>query len=1096
MGSPYYSGDHHAQGRTYLFFGNANGYQIEPQTKDADVIFTGENDNDSSGYSVAGLGDVNGDGYGDLLIAAPNEFSNGKTYLIFGHAGSWKKDVSLSTADVIFNGTIHDVWQINVAGVGDVNGDGLKDFLIGYPYMNRGASYLFFGRTNGWNKTTSVGKADVQFIGETYGDGSGGAVAGVGDVNKDGFDDFMMGAPNNNEIGTSSGKAYLILGRNQGWSKSMSLSKADASFRGTKAYEMAGSSLSGGGDINGDGMDDILIGSNNYNPFGRVNIIYGKQNGWARNVSLSQSDRFIGNSEGIIESAIIAGDMDGDGHADVLVLTTVSSIRLYLGTTIMKKTDLNTTDSDAYMYGISASTIGSLAGGDVNNDGYDDILIGQPLLSTSSWYSGEVYLLYADLGTGPAPIKNIVSYDKTFATPHPCVVENMTVGVELDGKDSNSTRNDISVVRITSDEDIGGIELRLFETDKSTGIFRGTFQIKDRSDLNHGWLKAEQGSRIKVQSVVDPTKVLNISVGPLVMYPNSDHGIAKEDSQYLVQYSTNIKNGSTVWALNTNAKWLKFNSSNETLYGIPDNADVGNWNVGLNVTEDCGCTVKHVFNITVRNTSPKITTHDITSTWEDSLYKVDYNSTDDGQGIITWHLITNATWLGMNSSTGELSGVPHEKDVGSYQVQVSVDDGNGGWDNRTFILTVINVNHPPKILGEDRTAINKYSEYTSDYTVVDPDQNDKVFIWDLQTNATWLKLNYSTGRLFGTPNGYDVGYYWVRLSVMDQEGAMDWRNFTITVLDVNAPPIIDTTDVVNATEDSIYSVQYSVKDPNLDDILTWHLQTNASKWLSIDSNSGFLLGRPGNDDVGSYWVNVSVIDQEKASDFHNFTLTVINVNDVPVIKSSPVTSAMVSILYRYHVDAVDIDKGDILTYTLITKPNGMVIDPNTGFISWTPTEIQLGKQHVIISVSDGKATINQTFDILVVKFNHPPVIAPSKSAFIKVGTTYKYKVRASDQDAGDVLIYSLAGEPQGMSITNQGLIKWTPIKGQIGEYNITVWVSDGINKTSSQFKIIVEPASQNSQNNMGLMIPLSVGIFVAIGITAVGMMMIRRKKKI
>jgi hypothetical protein len=123
----------------------------------------------------------------------------------------------------------------------------------------------------------------------------------------------------------------------------------------------------------------------------------------------------------------------------------------------------------------------------------------------------------------------------------------------------------------------------------------------------------------------------------------------------------------------------------------------------------------------------------------------------------------------------------------------------------------------------------------------------------------------------------DLGKHWVNISVTDDDGGLDYHNFTITVyLTANEPPVITTEDVTTARVNVTYNVDYNATDDRTPiEYLQWYLNTNAT-WLSINKNSGVLSGKPMKKDIGTYWINVSVTDgEEKGWAFHNFTLTVI-----------------------------------------------------------------------------------------------------------------------------------------------------------------------------------------------------------------------------
>lgn len=325
-------------GKVYLIFGRREGWMPRmPLSAAADATFLGEAPGDGAGKSLAAVGDVNGDGYDDFLIGAPfNDYAGaeaGQAYLILGKPEAWAKGISLSNANASFPGEqAQDRAGLAIAGAGDINRDGLDDFLIGAPGnagqhgAETGKSYLLFGKQSLWGLRFPLSAANASFLGEAKGDFSGATLAGVGDVNGDGIDDFMIGAIHNSQTAFKAGKAYLFFGRITGWNRNTGLAFADASFLGKTAYDYAGYQLAGGGDVNADGLADILISAvgddDPAQDSGRVFLLLGKLGGWGANVPLSTiRTQFHGQKKSDFSGygLCIQGDYDGDGCDDLLI---------------------------------------------------------------------------------------------------------------------------------------------------------------------------------------------------------------------------------------------------------------------------------------------------------------------------------------------------------------------------------------------------------------------------------------------------------------------------------------------------------------------------------------------------------------------------------------------------------------------------------------------------------------------------------------------------------------------------------------------------------------------------------------------------------
>lgn len=173
-------------------------------------------------------------------------------------------------------------------------------------------------------------------------------------------------------------------------------------------------------------------------------------------------------------------------------------------------------------------------------------------------------------------------------------------------------------------------------------------------------------------------------------------------------------------------------------------------------------------------------------------------------------------------------------------------------------------------------------------------------------------------------------------------------------------------------------------------------------------------------------------------------------NQLMSITSIPVTAATECVLYTYNPTVLNPD-GDPVTWSLITAPAGMTINPTTGQVSWTPAQGQSGSHPVTIRVSDGKncgasSIANQSYTIVVANDdcceNDPPEITSPAETAATEGVLYEYQVTATDPES-DEITYCLTVWPDGMSIDgSSGLISWTPACDQAGMHNVTVKVGD------------------------------------------------------
>ena len=255
-------------GKVYFIRGRSDSGTQVRKLKDATASFYATKKGATCGYSVAGIGDVNNDELDDFAIGSPGENT---VYVMYGRSNmNWGPDYNLKNADLTIKAenVLKDEevgWK--VSGVGDVNGDGIDDFLISAidydknpnPY-GRGKVYLIFGRDGGFDATElSLKNADASYIGENKMDQAGWDIGGRGDINGDGFNDFFIGAWYNDYLFEDAGKAYLIYGSDNGWEKDTPLAEIPDFFSGAGEINYAGYAVSIFGDMNSDNRDDYVI---------------------------------------------------------------------------------------------------------------------------------------------------------------------------------------------------------------------------------------------------------------------------------------------------------------------------------------------------------------------------------------------------------------------------------------------------------------------------------------------------------------------------------------------------------------------------------------------------------------------------------------------------------------------------------------------------------------------------------------------------------------------------------------------------------------------------------------------------------------------
>ena len=401
---------------------------------DADAGWLGEAAYDYAGRTVSGNCDVDGDGFADLLVGAYGSDDGasgaGETYLLLGGATRWSGDASLVDADASWVGLDSGEYTSLELGLApDLDGDGYDDIAIA-TYKNSdvayeaGKLYLVYGASGGWSADTSLSLADATWLGEAEEDHAGRSVSGLGDVDGDGFGDLMVAGCWNSTAATQAGQAYLLLGGGR-WSGSTSLAYADASYLGEDAYDYAGRSVAGLGDTDGDGLADLAIGAYGRDEpadgAGETYIILGRSSGWASGQALEDSAdaSFLGESaddrSGLTVAA--AGDVDGDGYSDLLICayrwgsTDQGAVYLLLGQAGGWAPDSDLASADAVYSGEDAYDYagkGASGLGDVDADGFGDILIGATGADDGAADGGRAYLV---LGSATPSDMSLASAD-------------------------------------------------------------------------------------------------------------------------------------------------------------------------------------------------------------------------------------------------------------------------------------------------------------------------------------------------------------------------------------------------------------------------------------------------------------------------------------------------------------------------------------------------------------------------------------------------------------------------------------------------------------------------------------------------------------
>lgn len=360
-------------------------------------------------------------------------------------------------------------------------------------------------------------------------------------------------------------------------------------------------------------------------------------------------------------------------------------------------------------------------------------------------------------------------------------------------------------------------------------------------------------------------------------------------------------------------------------------------------------------------------------------------------------------------------------------------------------------NRPPVFSSTPVIQALEGAPYSYDVNATDPDARDMV-TFSLGAAPVGMSIDANSGLVQWTPVNAQVGQHAVRVLASDSQGAYVEQSFVITVANVNQGPAIISEPVLTATENVAYRYLVQAIDWDLGDQLTYSLAT-APAGMAINTQTGEVAWTPAIGQVGNQAVEVQVADAAGTVALQNFIVVVAGQNLPPSITSTPLVEASPDLEYRYDVEAVDPNSSDALTYALDEFPHGMVIDPVTGLITWTPTLLQVGVHEIAISVLDSAGSVVQQQYSLSVASSQTGIsirFISVPETEIQSGGSYGYTALAR-ANSGSSMEYHLLVAPQGMSLDSQsGSLTWRPANDDLGPNPVLIRAVDAAGNWAEQ----------------------------------------------
>ncbi|RLB64307.1 MAG: hypothetical protein DRH04_11600, partial [Deltaproteobacteria bacterium] len=747
---------------------------------------------------------------------------------------------------------------------------------------------------------------DYTYNEESSFDGFGSALAWI-DINSDGSDDLFIGAVN--ATSSNGGKVYVYHGGPSGLATTATTTVTGRSS--STAVDKMGRWISGA-DVNGDGTMDAIITcdreniSTNDND-GRVYVYLGGSSGMST-TPFATIDGRPGEGSGFGFRAVSAGDVNNDGYEDIVVSApdagTMSNgeLDLFLGSpTGISSYVANTTGQAGEGLGKSMDPAT-----DFDGDGGYELLVGGPELN---------FL------TGGAHI-----YD---------MVINMPKDVALDIGDDGSSE-------YTGNGDLGDVSIDITDA-------LNVYLSSPGSTTNDSYGNEMVAVPVKV-TTASPGKVriYNLSIeytyAPMINITSSVKSYISQhkdqaDSQGMVTYPIKLSSGSagklTVSGIN-----IRYALPPVLKAQIPD----------LNMSED----------------SIADNLLDLSQYFEDddSVSNLVFTIETVGSGPAPVNVTIEGTILRADASTGP----ENDNWTGDVDLRITATDQDQlSVQSNVFTLSVLNVNDKPVITSTPITEVNVGESYTYQVEAVDGDQD--ILTYSLVLAPQGMEMD-STGLITWIPGYRYIGEVSVTLQVSDPYGESAIQTYTVAVQGDtaadNAPelePVPDRT--ITKGENFTYTLHATDMDPF--DVLTYSLE-NAPSGMTVNETSGELSWTPQT--LGRFTITAVASDGLLESK-ENFTLTVKNNPDdnrAPEITSEPEVTEIIAgeADYTYQVTATDPDEGTVLTYELSQGPPGMTVDRDTGLLVWNATLQSAGEYSVVIKVSDlVGASDTQEFTLMV-----------------------------------------------------------------------------------------------------------------------------------
>ncbi len=999
VASPGSSGGGINRGKLWVYHGAADGPEDTADwtwSPNQNGLRVGE-------HGSIAYGDINGDGYNDLAVGSPDWYGSngtlGRVWIFHGSSTGLSSSPD-DTLDGVQDGA--DFGQ--AVAIGDFDGDGYDDLAVGEPQFETqrlSSTYSGAGRVRIYYGTsTGIDTVSTTAIVRNISDLNTGFALAAGHFTGDGYDDLAVGIPGASDGLTNEGKVAIHKGSASG----LSTGRVRA-WDGGQAQLRMGTHVSNVGDVNGDGLHDIGVGAWKYDGGesheGLVQVFLGGQVIPEATADFEFESDQIDAELGTIRSA---GDVDGDGYGDVLIgaglydttLTDAGRVWLHFGSS----TGLSSTADETFDGDTAGDELGGRgrkdtaavgSAGDINGDGHADILLGAPAYSSDK---GQVTLRYGTPNgtsdtppertdppeitawsmpdgdentsisfsvTATDPDNGTLTYKWTFGDGTTSTTEDpthtyaddgaywvtVTVTDDDDYTDSITERVVVAnlapvITSVTAPSGSSGTDLAfsVTATDVPSDTLSyawdfGDGDTSDEQDPTHSYAAdgiydvtvtvsdEDGGETSETHTVVIGTSDPTIDSSS---FPSGDEGSdlafsasATDPAGGTLTYSWDFGDGTTGSGASVTHAY----------------ADDGDYDATLTVTTASGGEATTTATVEVANVAPTIDSLTTPDGEANNAVGLSASASDPGDDTLTY------SWDFGDGTTGSGASVSKTwTSQGDYTVTLTVSDEDGGETVQTRTVTIDpdpSANTAPEVELDDFTG-TEGSAVTFDADVTDAQGDSYTLLW-----------NFGDGTLaYGdTPDHTydDDGTWTVTVTATDAQGASTVATAQV-VIDNVAPTGVLTTEDQGDEGESLYFAVIAT-DPGDDTIsISWDFGDGSAEATSAITSHTFT-------DDGSYTVTLTLTDEDGGETTYEVPVTVDNV--APAFQQPLSVPAVAYEGVDYDATLTATDPGDdAFTYTLVTGPDGMTLDDATGEITWVPSYDQAleGSASVTVKVTD------------------------------------------------------------------------------------------------------------------------------------------------